>query len=176
MPMELHKQTIGVHRRAPHCPCCLIVFSVTSITFSNENNRYCLPRREGRGCLTRSSVSDRKRQSEWRKAMRMILAATAIALTMLTSAHAGQLPNGQSLNGLWTNGVWQNGVYENGLWSNGLTQNGIWSNDIWQNGVWQNGVFQNGLVLNGRTSTADRPNAGPQAIGSANLIAIELPR
>ena len=98
--------------------------------------------------------------------MRIILAAAAIALTMLTSAHAGQLPNGQSLNGLWTNGVWQNGVYQNGLWANGLTQNGLWSN----------GIFQNGLVLNGRTSTADRPNAGPQAIGSANLIAIELPR
>jgi len=93
--------------------------------------------------------------------MKMILAATAIALTMVTSAHAGQVPNGYSTNGLALNG----------LWANGLTQNGLSSN-----GVWQNGVYQNGLVLNGRTSTAVRPDAGPQAIGSANLIAIELPR
>ena len=80
--------------------------------------------------------------------MKTILAAAAIALIMVTSAHAG--------------------VQANGLWSNGL----------WQNGVWQNGVYENGLLLNGRTSTGTRPDAfaGSQAIGSANLIAIELPR
>ena len=47
-----------------------------------------------------------------------------------------------------------------------------------ENGVWENGIFQNGLGLKGRTSTKVRPDtfAGSQAIGSANLIAIELPR
>ncbi len=106
--------------------------------------------------------------------MKMNLAATAIALTMVvTSAHAGGNINGNSINGLALNGV-----QANGLWTNGLTQNGLWSNGVWQNGVWQNGVYQNGLVLNGRTSTRARPDAfaGSQAIGSANLIAIELPR
>ena len=104
--------------------------------------------------------------------MRTILAATAIALTMIvTSAHATPYVNGVALNGLW-----ENGLTQNGLWANGLTQNGLWSNGVRQNGVWQNGIFQNGLVLNGRTSTAVRPDAGPQAIGSADLIAIELPR
>ena len=86
--------------------------------------------------------------------MRTFLAATAIILTMVSSAHCGvRLPNGYSLNGLW-----ENGVYENG--------------------VWENGIFQNGLGLKGRTSTKVRPDtfAGSQAIGSANLIAIELPR
>lgn len=100
--------------------------------------------------------------------MKKILAATAIALTMVTtSAHAG-MPNGLALNGVQTNGL-----TSNGLTSNGLTQNGLS-----QNGVWQNGIWQNGLVLNGRTWTGVRPDAsaGPQAIGSANLIAIELPR
>jgi hypothetical protein len=85
--------------------------------------------------------------------MKTILAAAAIALIMVTSAHAG--------------------VQANGLW-----QNGLWANGLWQNGVWQNGVYENGLLLNGRTSTGARPDAfaGSQAIGSANLIAIELPR
>jgi hypothetical protein len=86
--------------------------------------------------------------------MRTFLAATAIALTMVSSAHCGvRLPNGYSLNGVWENGLWENGVYENG-------------------------IFQNGLGSNGRTSTTKvRPDtfAGSQAIGSANLIAIELP-
>src|SRR6266566_8865867 len=137
-----------------------------SITFSNENSRYCLGSRRTR-LPHEVPVADRKHQTEWRKAMRTILAATAIALTMIvTSAHAGQAPNGHSTNGLALNGVR----------ANGLTQNGIWSNGIWQNGVWQNGIFQNGLMLNGRTSTAVRPDAGPQVIGSADLIAIELPR
>ena len=110
--------------------------------------------------------------------------ATAIALTMVvTSAHAGQVPNGLSnnglaLNGVTTNGLWANGLTSNGLWSNGLTQNGLWSNGLWENGVWQNGIYENGLVLNGRTSTRACPDAfaGSQAIGSADLIAIELPR
>jgi hypothetical protein len=150
---------------------------VRSITFSNENKRYCLGSRRTR-LPHEVLAADHKHQTEERKAMRMILAASAIALTMLTSAHAGQLPNGQSLNGLWTNGVWQNGVYQNGLWSNGLSQNGLWANGLSQNGVWQNGVYENGLLLNGRTSTGARPDAvaGSQAIGSAILIAIELPR
>ncbi|TMK09527.1 MAG: hypothetical protein E6G71_06085 [Alphaproteobacteria bacterium] len=102
------------------------------------------------------------------KAMKISL-ATAIALTMaVTSAHAGQVPNGLSNNGLALNGV-----TTNGLWANGLTQNGLWSN-----GVWQNGVYENGLALKGRTSTGARPEAfaGQRAIGSADLIAIELPR
>jgi hypothetical protein len=95
--------------------------------------------------------------------MKTILAAAAIALIMVTSAHAGV-----QANGLWSNGLWQNGLWENGLWANGL----------WQNGVWQNGVYENGLVLNGQTSTGVRPDAfaGSRAIGSADLIAIELPR
>jgi hypothetical protein len=95
--------------------------------------------------------------------MKTILAAAAIALIMVTSAHAGV-----QANGLWSNGLSQNGLSQNGLWQNGL----------WQNGVWQNGVYENGLLLNGRTSTGTRPDAfaGSQAIGSANLIAIELPR
>jgi len=132
-----------------------------SITFLNENNRYRLGSRRTR-LPHEVPVADRKHQTEWRKAVRTILAATAIALTMIvTSAHATPYVNGVALNGLWTNG---------------LTQNGLWSNGVRQNGVWQNGIFQNGLVLNGRTSTAVRPDAGPQAIGSANLIAIELPR
>ena len=90
--------------------------------------------------------------------MKTILAAASIALIMVTSAHAG--------------------VQTNGIWSNGLSQNGLWQNGLWQNGVWQNGVYENGLLLNGRTSTGARPDtfAGSQAIGSANLIAIELPR
>jgi len=44
-----HGISAGEHRQAivstAGCrirPCCLIVFSVTSITFSNENNQYCL--------------------------------------------------------------------------------------------------------------------------------------
>ena len=75
--------------------------------------------------------------------MKMILAATAIALTMVTTAHAGSGPNGYSINGL----------------------------------AW-NGVYENGLALKGRTSTGARPEAfaGQRAIGSADLIAIELPR
>jgi hypothetical protein len=169
MRMELHRQAIGITAERRIRPCCLIVFSVTSITFSNENNRYCLHRREGRGCLRISPVADRKRQTEWRKTMKMSLASTAIALTMIvTSAHAGQLPNGYSINGLALNGVQANGLWQNGLWSNG----------IWQNGVWQNGVYENGLAMNGRTSTGPHPDAfaGSQAIGSADLIAIELPR
>src|SRR6266566_3069711 len=132
-----------------------------SITFSNENSRYCLGSRRTR-LPHEVPVADRKHQTEWRKAVRTILAATAIALTMIvTSAHATPYVNGVALHGLW---------------ENGLTQNGLWSNGVRQNGVWQNGIFQNGPVLNGRTSTAVRPDAGPQAIGSANLIAIELPR
>ena len=147
-----------------------------SITFLNENNRYRLGSRRTR-LPHEVPVADRKHQTEWRKAMRTILAATAIALTMIvTSAHATPYVNDVALNGLWTNGLTQNGLWSNGLWQNGIWSNGIWQNGVWQNGVWQNGVFQNGLVLNGRTSTAVRPDAGPQAIGSANLVAIELPR
>ena len=95
--------------------------------------------------------------------MKKILAATAIALTMVTaSAHAG-MPNGLALNGVQTNGLTSNGLTQNGLWSNGLTGNGLTGN---------------GLLLNGRTWTGVRPDAsaGAQAIGSTNLIAIELPR
>jgi hypothetical protein len=100
--------------------------------------------------------------------MKTILAAAAIALIMVTSAHAG----------VQANGLWSNGLSQNGLWANGLSRNGLWQNGLWQNGVWQNGVYENGLLLNGRTSTGARPDAfaGSQAIGSANLIAIEPPR
>ena len=75
--------------------------------------------------------------------MKKILAATAIALTMVTtSAHAG-MPNGLALNGVQTNGL-----------------------------------TANGLTANGRNWIGVRPeaSAGAQAIGSTNLIAIELPR
>ena len=80
--------------------------------------------------------------------MKKILAATAIALTIVsTFAHAGT-PNGLTLNGVQTNG---------------LTLNGLTSN---------------GLTSNGRTWTGVHPEAsvGAQAIGSTNLIGIELPR
>ena len=85
--------------------------------------------------------------------MKKILAATAIALTIVsTFAHAGT-PNGLTLNGVQTNGLTLNGLTSNGLTSNGLTSNG-------------------------RTWTGVHPeaSAGAQAIGSTNLIAIELPR
>src|SRR6266852_5439209 len=178
MRTELHGQAVGVHRRAPHS-FLLPDRILCDVHHILEREQSVLPPSSRRTRLPEEVPSRRPQTSNgMEKAMKMSLAATAIALTMVvTSAHAGQVPNGYSTNGLALNGVQANGLWTNGLTQNGLWSNGIWQNGVWQNGVWQNGVYQNGLVLNGRTSTGARPDAfaGSQAIGSADLIAIELP-
>ena len=119
--MELHRQAIGVHRRVPHSSLLpdRILCDVHHVL---EREQSVLPRSSRRTRLPEEAPqSPTVNANGMEKAMKMILAATAIALTMVTSAHAGGGLQGLALNG----------VEANGLWTNGLTQNGVWSNGVW---------------------------------------------
>src|SRR5437870_3994963 len=114
--MELHRQATGVHRRTPHSSVLpdRILCDVHHVL---EREQSVLPRSSRRTRLPEEAPqSPTVNANGMEKAMKISL-ATAIALTMVvTSAHAGQVPNGLSNNGLALNGV-----TTNGLWANGLT-------------------------------------------------------